>query len=158
MRKSRYGFECLKYTELPRHDIQHLAREAELSNEEINILAENGLSMLPLCGQNPDVLLKNEIRKLLSSKAEIGVRIKLVLFLHSIPGMILKSPSFIENLLIDTPIEMVPVIPVSGQPCSVFHYGIQLAQHCLRWMDKALKQCPACAHAQAHFQLVCENW
>ncbi|CCO22925.1 rubrerythrin [Maridesulfovibrio hydrothermalis] len=24
--------------------------------------------------------------------------------------------------------------------------------------DTALKQCPACAHAQAHFQLVCENW
>lgn len=24
--------------------------------------------------------------------------------------------------------------------------------------DTAPKQCPACAHAQAHFQLVCENW
>jgi len=136
MRKSRYGFEYLQYTELPRRYIQHLAREAELSNEDINILTENGLSMLPLCEQNPDVLLKNELKKLLSSKAGIDARIKLVLFLHSIPGMILKSPTFIENLLIDTPFKKVPVIPISGQPCSVFHYGIQLAQHCLSWMDR----------------------
>ena len=136
MSKPRYGFEYLQYTELPRRYIQHLAREAVLSDEDINIIAENGLSMLPLCEQNPDVLLKNAIRELLSSKEGIENRVELVLFLHSIPGMILKSPTFIEDLLLDTPLERVPFIPISGQPCSVFHYGIQLAQLCLRSIEK----------------------
>lgn len=33
------------------------------------------------------------------------------------------------------------------QNCGYTHQG-----------DSALKQCPACAHPQAHFQVVCENW
>ena len=132
----KLGFEYLEYVQLAERPVDKLAEEAGLSEDKVSLLIENGLSRIPVCEQDPAVLVRTALKNLVVSRSGISSHTKIVLLLHSVPGMILRFPSFLERCLRGTTFERTPIVPISGQPCSIFHYGVWLALRYLEQMDK----------------------
>ncbi len=138
MKISEIGFKYLENVRLNEQPVIKLAKEVGLSNDSMSLLVENGLSRIPVCEQtDPGVLVRATLKNLAANHPCISTHAKVVLLLHSIPGMILRFPSILERCVHGTSFERTPIIPISGQPCSIFHYGVWLALRYLEQMNKS---------------------
>lgn len=135
MNKNEFGFIYLEYADLPLIDIKNLANKISMKKADIEVLQDNGISSIPYCPDDPALRLKAELNKLAKVDTDIVRRTKLILLLHSVPGMILGNKSFLEKSIANTPFSKVPIIPISGQPCAIFHYGVQCAYTFLNQMS-----------------------
>ena len=138
MNISEVGFEYLEYVRLKERSVVNLAKEAGLSADSVSLLVKNGLSRIPVCEQtDPAVLVRAALENLAASYPSISANAKIILLLHSVPGIILQYPAFLERCLRDTSFERTSFVPISGQPCSIFHYGVWLALRYLEQLDKS---------------------
>jgi 3-oxoacyl-[acyl-carrier-protein] synthase-3 len=46
--------------------------------------------------------------------------------------MVLNEKSLLSEAVAETPYHNIPVIPISGQPCSIYHFGVQTALRSIR--------------------------
>jgi 3-oxoacyl-[acyl-carrier-protein] synthase III len=124
----KYTIEYIDYTKFDFCDALTLALDEGISISDINIMRENGLQSIPVSNIKD---IDSLIEKALMTAINIGAlnlnKIKTIFLLHSLPGFCLPNSIFSTLTGLKKHILNVPIVPISGQPCSIFHYGIQLA-------------------------------
>lgn len=138
IKEQEAGFVYFSYADLPKHKINDVSKIAGLSLDELDKLKLNGLNEIPCCIDNPINVLKNELVKLSLIKANVVTETDLILYLHSIPGMFLTNKTFLSKIVDETPFIGTQIIPISGQPCAIYHFGVQFA---LNYLKQKNKQC-----------------
>ena len=136
MKYGNYGFEQIVYempTQLVNVDI--LARKAGFGDDTIARLHTGGLRRVPVGNGTPlPHLVRRAIDQLTTSIPDLSDRTYGVVFAHSIPILAPADVSFLALCLDDYHLDAIPRVAVSGQPCAILHFAVQLAGY---WLEEA---------------------
>ena len=128
MTTPKYTIEYIDYAKFDLCDALALALDTGMSLGDVNIMRENGLRNIPISNKK-DVswLVDKALIKAIHTEILDTDKIKAIFILHSLPGFCLPKSIFSTIAGLKKRFLNVPIVPISGQPCSIFHYGIQLA-------------------------------
>jgi len=128
MTTPKYVVEYIEYAKFELCDALTLALDVRMSLDNVNIMRENGLRNIPVSNKK-DIywLIEKALTKAVNTETLNLHKTKAIFLLHSLPGFCLPKSILSTITELKKCFLNVPIVPISGQPCSIFHYGIQLA-------------------------------
>ena len=85
--------------------------------------------------------INQALKKIKEEVPDIKKRVRYIVFAHSIPFLAPKNVDFMKLCLTgDEDFQEVPYFALSGQPCAIFHMGLQVAKYLLMALEGEEKE------------------
>jgi 3-oxoacyl-[acyl-carrier-protein] synthase-3 len=108
--------------------VADVARATGHDEAYVKRLHDNGLRRIPIAdSESVGGMISEVISQLRQREPDLNKSISGVLLAHSLASTVSDGYPLLEESLAPFGIAQVPKIAVSGQPCSIIHFGIQLA-------------------------------